>query len=195
MKRLLTSPYTPMLLIGIVVSSTLLFPVSSAFARLSIWAYPETPQEQRERSQDLGEQLGALDETREKLLVTRTEIEERLVALLDRLQLAEIALRAQRAPLDRALEKYRQAQEIALSDYMIDPEIQRQEYVLLKNETAASIKAHQERVDQINLQVAQTTERLSSVRLDMNTILHQIDNLWIRQDTINRIVFLQSVND
>ena len=61
MKRLLTSPYTPMLLIGIVVSSTLLFPVSSAFARLSIWAYPETPQEQRERSQDLGEQLGALD--------------------------------------------------------------------------------------------------------------------------------------
>lgn len=195
MKRLAISPCKLALFGSIAAFSILLLPASNAIAELGTWTYPNTLAEKAKRIDGLNQQLEDLDKLREEQLIARTEAEETLVELLGQLQAAEGALKTQKAPLQQALEKYRQAQEIALSDPMIDVEPQRLEYVRIENETAATIKSHLDEIDQINQLISQTTESFSNTRNGINVTLHQIDNLWQHRNNIDKIVFLRTVAD
>lgn len=190
MKCLTASPCKRALFGGVAAFSMLLLSTPNAFAELGTWAYPNTSTEKAERIQKLSEQLEELDRNRGTQLITRNDTEETLTELLGQLRAAEEALRVQQAPLHGALKKYRQAQEIALSDPMMDIETQRLEYIRIETETADSIKTHQEEVDQINQLVSHATEKLSNARINMDATLHQIENLWRHRENISKIVFL-----
>lgn len=195
MKCLATLPRSLALLGSMVAFSTLLLSTPDASAQLSTWAYPNTADEKNERLLTLSKQLRELDQTREIQLVARTEAEEALVKLVSDLQLAEAALRTSQAPLNEALERFRKAQEIALTDPMINVEEQRLEYVRIEDEFADDIRTNQEEVDYINQLIPEATERLAQARQGMDNILLQIETLWHRQETIKNIVFLRTVDD
>ena len=195
MTRLTTPSRTRALFGGVAILSALLLSVPKASAQLATWAYPNTPAERTERLQTIRQQLRILDQSRESQLVVRTEAEDVLVKLVDELQTTEADLVAIKAPLDRALEKYRQAQEVALVDTMIDLEAQRLAYVQIETEVVDDIRAIQEKVDYLNQLIAQATEKLTLARQGMNATLQQIENLWQRQENIVKIVFLRSMSD
>lgn len=195
MKRLTIPSCKPALVGGIVACSLWLLPAPQASAELGTWAYPTTLSEKADRLKTLTKQLTELDAVREEQLAIKTHAEESLVALLGRLQAAEGALKTKQAPLHAAMEKYRQAQEIARVDPMIDTERQRLEYIRIENETARSIKADKQEINQLNQLISQTTAKLSDARAQTTAILRQIDTLWKHREIIKKIVFLPSVDD
>lgn len=195
MKRLATLPSTLTLFGTLALFTMMLLPTTEAMAELGTWAYPFEAKEKTKRIKELSVQLDELDHIREEQLTSRSKSEETLITLLSQLQAAEEALKIQQAPLHFAMEKYRQAQQIALTDPMIDVDIQRLEFIQVQAETAQTIQVHQDEVDQLNLLVARATEDFSNARANMDATLRQIDNLWLHRSTIERIVFVRSVDD
>ena len=195
MKRLAATHRTYALIGCMGILSTLLLVSHPASAQLSSWSYPNTPKEQIERTESLNKQLQELDQARETFLVTRTEAEEVLARLIVELQEADAALKAKQAPLNQALDNYRRAQEIALTDPLIDVEGSRMEFVYVQEESYEDIRILQEKVGLIQQKIPQAAERLNIARQEMNGILLQIENLWSRQEAIGKIVFLQTVKD
>ena len=195
MKRLAASHRTYTHAGCLVLLSSLLLVSHPASAQLSSWGYPKSLKEQTERMESLGQQLQDLDNDRETLLVSRTEAEENLAKLVFELQEANAILKAKQAPVNRALENYRRAQEIALTDPLIDVDGPQMEFVLVQEESYEDIRIHQEKVDLIQQQVSQATERFNMARLEMNNVLLQIENLWARQESVGKVVFLHTVND
>lgn len=195
MKSLTTQHSFYPLLSVIAVAFSLLLPNSAQAQLMSTWTYPESSQERIDRIQILDKQLKEHDQAHEDQLAMISQAEEVLANLISQIKATSSALYHQRQPLLQAMEKYRQAQALSLSDPMVSTEPQRLTYIQVKQETSANIKTQQEKLSQLQQQIPLAKEKLTSARIKLNTLLSQLDSLYKHRDAVSDIVFVRSVKD